>query len=99
MKRKIKAKRADQVKINCKFDGKHILIEANEYESKMVVMGPEVTVDLGVGYGNIDKVRVSEGYGIQYSEEGIEKLKRLSKTSSRGSQHISELRYQTDRPV
>ena len=99
MKRKIKAKPSDQVKINCKFDGKHILIESNEHESKMVVMGLEVTVDLGVGYGNIDKVRVSEGYGIQYSEEGIKKLQRLSGTSSRGSQHISELRYRTDRPV
>ena len=95
MKRKIVRNQSDQVKINCKFDDKRILIESNDRKSKMVTMGPEVTVDLGVGYGNIDKVQVTEGYGIQYSEDGVKKLKRVNK---RGSQHISEVRYHTDRP-
>lgn len=56
-------------------------------------------MDLGAGYGNIDRVRVSEGYGITYSDEGVEKLKRLSSSSPGGgaAAHVSELRYQTDR--
>ena len=95
MKRKIVRNPSDQVKINCKFDDKRIFVESNDRKSKMVIMGPEVTVDLGVGYGNIDKVQVTEGYGIQYSEDGVKKLKKVNK---RGSQHISEVRYRTDRP-
>ena len=59
----------------------------------MVNMGPEVTVELGPGYGNIDKVRVSEGYGIQYSEDAV---KRRSKTGIQPGSHVSEVRYQTD---